>query len=92
MEKINLWQDESYIDHEVRLRVQKETTESNFANMQKNIDDKFSSMQKNTDERFAHTHKLLETKFNHLDYKINFVIGVLAIAAIAPFIKAAMGV
>lgn len=33
--------DQQYIEHEVQIRVLKETTDSKFTMMQKNIDDRF---------------------------------------------------
>jgi hypothetical protein len=34
--------DQQYIEHEVQIRVLKETTDSKFTMMQKNIDDRFT--------------------------------------------------
>lgn len=69
------------IEHEVQLRVLKETTESKFILMQKNSDDKFNLMQKNIDDRFS-----------HVDSKINIIIGIGVVAILIPIIKSALGV
>jgi hypothetical protein len=73
--------DQQYIEHEVQIRVLKETTDSKFTLMQKNFDDKFALFQKNIDDRFS-----------HIDYKINLLIGIAVIALLIPLIKAALGV
>jgi hypothetical protein len=72
--------EQQYIEHEVQIRVLKETTESKFALMQKNSDDKFFSFEKRVDDRFA-----------HLEYKINLIIGIGIAALLLPIIKAAIG-
>lgn len=71
---------EQYIEHEVQIRVLKETTDSRFTLMQRNFDDKFASFEKRVDDRF-----------NHMDYKINFLIGIVSVAILIPTIKSLMG-
>lgn len=73
--------DQQYIEHEVQIRVLKETTESKFVLMQKNFDDKFSSFEKRMDDRFS-----------HVDYKINLLIGIAVVALLIPLVKSALGV
>ena len=69
-----------YIEHEVQMRVMKETTESKFVMMQKNFDDRFSSFEKRMDDRFT-----------HIDYKINLIIGIMVVSLLVPLIKTALG-
>lgn len=45
--------EQQYIEHEVQIRVLKETTDSRFTLMQKNFDDKFSLIQKNIDDKIS---------------------------------------
>lgn len=73
--------EQKYIEHEVQIRVLKETTESKFVLMQKNFDDRFSAFEKRIDDRFS-----------HVDYKINLLIGIAVVALLIPLIKAALGV
>jgi hypothetical protein len=68
--------DKQYIEHEVQIRVLKETTESKFVLMQKNFEDKFSSFEKRMDDRFTHT---------------NILIGIVIAAILIPLIKTAIG-
>ncbi len=63
---------EQYIEHEVKIRVLKETTDSRFALMQKNIDERFANFEKRMDDKFAH----VDARFAHVDYKINLLIGI----------------
>lgn len=79
--------EQQYIEHEVQLRVSKETTESKFVLMQKNFEDKFNLMQKNIDDKFAH----VDYKFSRVDYKINIIIGIGIAAIIIPFLKTSLG-
>lgn len=73
--------EQQYIEHEVQIRVLKETTDSRFSSMQKNFDDKFLSFEKRVDDRFS-----------HIDYKINLLIGIAVFALLMPIIKSALGV
>ena len=90
---------EKYIEHEVKIRVLKETTDSRFYQYQKSSDDRFSLMQKNIDERFANFEKRMDDKFAHVDarfahvdYKINLLIGICIAAICIPFIKMGFGI
>lgn len=72
--------DEKWIEHEIRIRVQKETTESNFAATHKIFDEKINNLEKSFNSRFT-----------HLDWKLNFLIGICVLAFVTPIIKSAMG-
>lgn len=94
---------QKYVEHEVQIRVLKETTESKFVLLQKNFEDRFSSfekriddrfalMQKNLDDRFALFQKNTDDRFSHVDYKLNLLIGIAVVALLIPLIKSALGV
>jgi hypothetical protein len=72
--------EQQYIEHEVQIRVLKETTDCKFVSIQKNFEDKFALFQKNIDDRFA-----------HIDYKINIIIGIGIAALLIPLLKSALG-
>lgn len=72
--------EQQYIEHEVQIRVLKETTESKFVLMQKNFDDRFVAFEKRIDDRFT-----------HVDYKINIIIGIGVAALLIPLVKIAAG-
>jgi hypothetical protein len=84
--------EQQYIEHEVQLRVLRETTEGKFGLMQRNSDDKFSSIQKNIDDRFSSFEKRMDDRFTHIDYKINLIIGIVVVALLIPLIKSSLGV
>ena len=84
--------DTNYIEHEVQIRVLKETTESKFALMQRNFDDKFTLMQQNFDSKFSLMQKNIDERFSHVDSKINIIIGIGVAALLIPLIKSALGV
>jgi hypothetical protein len=64
---------DQYIEHEVQLRVLKETTESRFAHTQKLYDQSFASMQKKIDADIM-----------RLDHKINWLIGICLTSIVIP--------
>lgn len=76
--------EQQYIEHEVQIRVLKETTESKFVLMQKNSDDKFLAQQLMSNEKFTAIEKRMDDRFKHLDYKFNLVIAVITAAIIIP--------
>lgn len=69
--------EQQYIEHEIEIRVLKQTTESKFVLMQKNFEDKFSSFEKRMDDRFTHT---------------NILIGIVIAAILIPLLKSAIGI
>lgn len=60
---------EQYIEHEVKLRVLKETTDVRFLEMKKTNDVRFSNIEK---------------ELNRIENKINWVLGVLVTSIIIP--------
>lgn len=84
--------EQQYIEHEVQIRVLKETTESKFGSLHKNFEDKFTLFQKNIDDKFSLFQKNIDDRFAHIDYKINIIIGIGVVALLIPLIKSALGI